>query len=121
MSTLDKYSIDVSGRKISFPREISKVVDFDDVLIVQTKPNRGETNEDWFKIDSIYGVSKIDGKIIWSRPGFEISKQRKEPKIILLNPNDKRPDEYELVIYAVSMNFYVNPNSGETIRQEQTK
>ncbi len=115
------HSIRVSDREISFPREVSKVIDFKETVVVQTKPKPGETNEIWFKTDSVYGISKTDGKIIWSRPGFEISKQEKESKILLLNPIERFPIDYELVIYSVSMNFYVDPDTGRTIRQEQTK
>jgi len=115
-----KYSINVSGREVFFPREVTKVIDFKNIVVVQTAPNKGETNEDWFKIDSIYGVSKVDGNIIWSRPGFEISKHQKKSKILLLNPIENLSIDYELQIYCMSINFYVNPDSGKTIRQEQT-
>jgi len=118
---MNKFLINVSNTEIFFPREISRVLDFDNTLVVQTKAKQGETNKDWFKIDSIFGISKLEGKIIWAKPGFDISKQKKEPKIILLGLKASQPVEYELIIYAISMMFHVNPDTGEVIRTEQSK
>lgn len=118
---MTKYSINVSDTEIFFPREISRVLDFDNTLVVQTKPKPEETNEDWFKIDSIFGISKLEGKIIWARPGFEISKQKKEPKIFILGSKNIQPVKHELLIYAISLMFYINPDTGEVLRTEQSK
>ena len=121
MTQINKTTIEVIGKRIDFSREISKILEFENVYVVHTKSKEGELINDGFKIFRVFGISKCNGDIIWKRFGFDISKQKKEKNLILLNNTTDLKKKYYLVIYAISMLFYINPDTGDIIRQEQTK
>lgn len=117
MKKINRSTIIINGKSIDFSRTISEIIEFDNVYVIQTEARYGETVNDSFKIDRVFGVSKIDGEIVWKLPGIKISKQKRNMKII----HFKEIDEYDLIVYAVSMIFYVNPETGHIIGQEQVK
>lgn len=117
MKKINRSTVIINGRPIDFLRTISEIIEFDNVYVVQTEAESGETMYDSFKIDRVFGISKIDGEILWKRPGIKISKQKRKKKIILFN----EIDEYDLIVYAMSLIFYIDPETGNIIGQEQVK
>lgn len=110
----------IGAKSVTLTDEISKTIEFDDVFIVLINAKKGESFEEGYKRDRVFAITKEDCTILWSKPGFDIAKIKKEPKIILLN-NDAPREEYYLVINAISLLFYINPKTGNVIKTEQSK
>jgi hypothetical protein len=119
MKKINSTTIEINGSNIDFSREISKIIEFDKVYVIQTEAKDGEKIDDGFKTDRIFGISN-KGEILWKKPGFKISKLKREKKIILPSGINQK-DEYDLIIYVISIMLYVNPETGTIIKQEQIK
>jgi hypothetical protein len=120
----------IQGNEILLPFPIKSILDSDDVLIIYSAP----TNEsDYFKYIEILETIKTAnivainkaGKIIWeysNRFIANIKKVQHQSSLILLkNISKVCENKYDLLIDCRGWNFYINPETGEKIREEQTK
>lgn len=121
----------IQGNEILLPFPIKSLIDFGNLKVVYIAPVK-ETEYfnyikllETFKIVNLVAIDKA-GITIWehlNRFIASIKKVRHQSPLILLNNTMEEPGKntYDLLIDCQGWNFYINPETGEKIREEQTK
>jgi len=114
--------IEVNKKEIHFDFPIKTILDFEDciVILLAFEEKNDIKNE---KKSNLLAISEV-GHVLWQTSNKYIEEIRKvahkTPLIILDEILKKEIDnKYDVLIHLYKWNFYINPETGEKIREEQ--
>jgi hypothetical protein len=125
---IDKNIFFLNGKKIEFDYPIVEILEFDTSIIIFIAPTRKEDYEQYDQKYSwknnegpVWGFSK-EGVFLWQwKIGYVNSIKKGEIDEKILLSTDYYKKKPCLMLYCVDWVFYVDPKTGEKLREEQTK